>query len=64
MQEYYIKRAEECEQQLQQLRAQSKEVDEQQVAEIKQQIARIAREMANYKGAIDRATDNQTAELS
>jgi anti-sigma28 factor (negative regulator of flagellin synthesis) len=52
MQEYYIKRAKECEQQLQQLKAQSKDVDTKQVAEIKAQIAKVAREMANYRAAI------------
>ena len=52
MQEYYIKRAKECEQQLQQLKDQSREGDTKQVAEIKAQIAKVAREMANYRSAI------------
>jgi len=52
MQEYYEKRAKECEQELQQLKAQVKYMDSQQAEQVKQQIAKVAREMANYRSAI------------
>lgn len=54
MQEYYIKRANECEETLKSLQARLREVAQEEMQVLQGQIEKVTRELNNYRAAITR----------
>lgn len=56
MQEYYIKKARECEAAVASLQSQIERMSKSDAAKLQAQMAKVRREMQNYKAAVDKAT--------
>lgn len=53
MQEYYIKKAKECEQAVAALQRQIEQMSKEDAADLQAQMAKVCREMKNYKNAVE-----------
>ncbi len=56
MQEYYIKKAKECETAVASLQNQIERMSKEDAAGLQAQMAKVRREMKNYKAAVENAT--------
>lgn len=56
MQEYYIKKAKECETAVTALQNQIERMSKEDAASLQTQMAKVRREMRNYKAAVENAT--------
>lgn len=56
MQEYYIKKARECEAAVASLQSQIERMSQSDAAKLQAQMAKVRTEMQNYKAAVDKAT--------
>ncbi|OUS41131.1 hypothetical protein A9R00_02515 [Oleispira antarctica] len=56
MQEYYIKKAKECEMAVAALQNQIERMSREDAASLQAQMAKVRREMKNYKAAVENAT--------
>ena len=56
MQEYYIKKARECEAAVASLQSQIERMSQSDAAKLQAQMAKVRREMQNYKAAVDKVT--------
>lgn len=53
MQEYYIKKAKECEAAVSALQRRIEQMNKEDAASLQAQMAKVRREMSNYKAAVD-----------
>lgn len=56
MQEYYIKKARECEAAVASLQSQIERMSQSDAAKLQAQMAKVRTEMQNYKAAVDKVT--------